>query len=65
MSAPKKQPPKNMEELQNALQALITQGKKDGMIRTTELNALLEKMDLSSEKMEEIMQETEIELRFC
>ena len=59
MSAPKKQPPKNMEELQNALQALITQGKKDGMIRTTELNALLEKMDLSSEKMEEIYERFE------
>ena len=59
MSAPKKQPPKNMEELQNALQALIAQGKKDGMIRTTELNALLEKMDLSSEKMEEIYERFE------
>ena len=59
MSAPKKQPPKNMEELQNALQALIAQGKKDGMIRTTELNALLEKMDLSTEKMEEIYERFE------
>ena len=54
MSTPKKQPPKNMEELQSALQALIVQGKKDGMIRTTELNALLEKIDLSTEKIEEI-----------
>ena len=54
MSTPKKQPPKNMEELQSALQTLIAQGKKDGMIRTTDLNALLEKMDLSAEKMEEI-----------
>ena len=59
MSAPKKQPPKNLEELQNALQALITQGKKDGMIRTTELNALLEKMELSTEKMEEIYERFE------
>ena len=59
MSAPKKQPPKNMEELQNALQALIAQGKKDGMIRTTELNALLEKMELSTEKMEEIYERFE------
>ena len=54
MSTPKKQPPKNMEELQSALQALIAQGKKDGVIRTTELNALLEKIDLSTEKVEEI-----------
>ena len=54
MSTPKKQPPKNMEELQSALQTLIAQGKKDGMIRTTDLNALLEKMELSAEKMEEI-----------
>ncbi len=54
MSTPKKQPPKNMEELQSALQALIAKGKKEGMIRTTELNALLEKMDLTPEKIEEI-----------
>ena len=54
MSTPKKQPPKNMEELQNALQAMIAQGKKDGMIRSSELNALLEKMDLTPEKIEDI-----------
>ena len=46
--------PANLEDVQAALQALIAQGKKDGMIRTTELNALLEKMELSTEKMEEI-----------
>ena len=44
----------NMEDLQNQLQALITQGKKDGMIRASELNALLEKMTLTPEKIEEI-----------
>ena len=55
MSANKK-PAKtvNMEELQKQLQELITKGKKDGMIRATELNALLEKMTLSTEKIEEI-----------
>ena len=44
----------NMEELQAQLQNLITQGRKDGMIRATELNALLEKMALTPEKIEEI-----------
>ena len=42
------------EDLQAALQALITQGRKEGMVRTAEVNALLEKMDLSPEKIEEI-----------
>ncbi len=53
MSNPKK-PTKSPEELQAALQELIAQGKKDGMIRTTDLNAVLEKMDLTPEKIEEI-----------
>ena len=44
----------NMEELQTQLQNLITQGRKDGMIRSTDLNALLEKMQLTPEKIEEI-----------
>ena len=44
----------NMEDLQNQLQGLITQGKKDGMIRAADLNALLEKMTLTPEKIEEI-----------
>ena len=59
MSTQKKQPAKNLEELQSALQALITQGKKEGMVRTTELNALLEKMELPTEKMEEIYERFE------
>ena len=42
------------EELQNQLQALIAQGRKEGMIRAAELNTLLEKMDLTAEKIEEI-----------
>jgi RNA polymerase primary sigma factor len=43
-----------MEDLQAAMQALIAQGKKDGMIKASDLNALLEKMDLSPEKIEEV-----------
>ena len=39
----------NMEELQTQLQAMIAQGKKDGMIRLADLNALLEKMQLDTE----------------
>ena len=45
---------KNMEELQTAMQALIAQGRKEGMLRASELNAQLEKLDLSPEKIEEI-----------
>ena len=45
---------KTPEDLQAALQALIAQGRKDGMIRSADLNALLEKMDLSPEKIEDI-----------
>ena len=44
----------NMEDVQAALQNLINQGKKDGMIRATDLNAVLEKMQLTAEKIEEI-----------
>ena len=43
-----------MEDVQASLQALIAQGKKEGMIRDTDLNAVLSKMNLSPEKMEEI-----------
>ena len=39
----------NMEELQTQLQAMIAQGKKDGMIRLADLNALLEKMQLDAD----------------
>ena len=51
MSTTKKQKP---EDLQAALQALIAQGQKDGMIRASDLNAHLEKMELTAEKIEEI-----------
>ncbi len=36
------------------LQALIAKGRKDGMLRTSELTAELEKLDISPEKIEEI-----------
>ena len=49
-----KKPTKNTEDLQAAMQSLILKGKKEGMIRDTELNAILEKMQLSPEKIEEI-----------
>ena len=49
-----KKPTKSPEELQSALQDLIAQGRKDGMVPMADLNALLEKMDLSTEKIEEI-----------
>ena len=45
---------KSTEELQSALQNLITQGRKEGMVRSADLNAILEKMDLTPEKIEEI-----------
>ena len=49
-----KKPAKNTEDLQASLQNLIAQGKKEGMIRDTDLNALLEKMSLSPEQIEKI-----------
>ena len=54
MSNTKKAPKPNLEELQAALQALIEQGKKDGIIKASDLNSLLEKMDLNAEKIEGI-----------
>ena len=53
MSATKKQT-KSSEELQAALQKLIAQGRKDGMIRDSDLRSHLEDADLSTEKIEEI-----------
>ena len=49
-----KKPTKPTEDLQASMQALILKGKKEGMIKDTELNAILEKMQLSPEKIEEI-----------
>ena len=54
MSTQKKPVKTAPEDVQAALQNLIAQGKKDGMIRATDLNAALEKMQLTPEKIEEI-----------
>ena len=54
MSTAKKNAKPNMDETYAALQALIAQGKKDGMIRASDLTAQLEKMQLTPEKIEEI-----------
>ena len=53
MTTPKK-PTKPTDDNFAALQSLIAQGRKDGMIQASELHAHLEKMDLSPEKIEEI-----------
>ncbi len=45
---------KNAEDLQSVLQSLIAQGRKNGMIKASDLNAHLEKLDLSPERIEEI-----------
>ena len=49
-----KKPVKPTEDVQAALQELIAQGRKEGMIRADHLNAQLEKLDLTAEKIEEI-----------
>ena len=49
-----KKPAKSPEELQAALQKLLAQGRKEGMIRATELHNHLEQLDLTPEKIEEI-----------
>ena len=54
-----KKTPKPQEDLQAALQALIAQGRKEGMIRAADLAVHLEKMDLSPEKIEEIYDQLE------
>ena len=54
MSNSKKAAKPTPEDLQTTLQNLIAQGKKDGMIRASELHSALEKLDLSPEKIEEI-----------
>ena len=53
MSNPKKNP-KATEDILQAIQNLIIQGKKDGMIHASDLNAQLEKMDMTPDKIEEI-----------
>ncbi len=54
MSTPKKNQKTNLEDVQAAVQALIAQGKKEGMIRAADLAVQLEKLQLTPEKIEEI-----------
>ncbi|MBQ7345742.1 MAG: sigma-70 family RNA polymerase sigma factor, partial [Oscillospiraceae bacterium] len=54
MSNAKKNAKPTPEEVAAAIQALIAQGRKEGMIRAADLNAQLEKLDLSPEKIEEV-----------
>ena len=54
MSNTKKNAKPNMEDLATVIQGLIAQGRKDGMIHAADLNAQLEHLDLSPEKIEEI-----------
>lgn len=54
MSTQKKNEKNFVEDPQAALQALIQQGRKEGMVRATELNSLLEKLDLGAEQIEDI-----------
>ncbi len=49
-----KKPAKAGEESYAVLQSLIAKGRKEGMLRASELNAELEKLDISPEKIEEI-----------
>lgn len=53
-NTPKKPAKPGMEDMQAALQNLIAQGKKEGIIRASDLNAQLEKMQLTPEKIEDI-----------
>ena len=59
MSTAKKPAKGAPEDLQAVLQQLIAQGRKEGMIRMSELNAQLEKLDLSADKIEEIYDQFE------
>ena len=54
-----KKPTKTPEELQAALQKLIAQGRKEGMIRADDLATCLESMDLTPERIEEIYDQFE------
>ena len=49
-----KKPAKAGDEYYAVLQSLIAKGRKDGMLLASELNAELEKLDISPEKIEEI-----------
>ena len=49
-----KKPAKANDDSYAVLQSLIAKGRKEGMLRASELNAELEKLDISQEKIEEI-----------
>ena len=49
-----KKPAKAGDESYAVLQSLIAKGRKEGLLRASELNAELEKLDISPEKIEEI-----------
>ena len=59
MSTAKKPAKGGPEDLQTILQQMIAQGRKEGMIRMADLNAQLEKLDLSADKIEEIYDQFE------
>ena len=50
---------KSSEELMAPLTALISKGRKDGMIQASELMNELEKLDLSVEKIEQVYESFE------
>ena len=54
MSTTKKTAKTSLEDIQAVMQNLIAQGKKEGMLRAATLNAELEKLQLTPEKIEEI-----------
>ena len=54
MANEKKNAKANASELQAAIQSLIAKGKKEGMIRAADLQAHLDKLDLSPETIEKI-----------
>ena len=49
-----KKPTSASSESYAAIQSLIAKGRKDGVLRASELNAELEKLDISPEKIEEL-----------
>ena len=59
MSNDKKTAVKPQEDLESTMRALIAKGKQDGMLKDTELNEQLNKLGLTSEKMEEVYDKLE------
>ena len=51
---------KSTEELMAPLNALISKGRRDGMLSSSELMAALEKMDLSVDKIEQRSEERRV-----